>query len=187
MDWPRRGVYFFFEPGELRTTSGAGLRVTRAGTHALKAGSRSTLWGRLGMHRGPRTGQYAGGGDHRASVFRKHVGAALIRRDCWSKTVTQDWGKGSSASRDVRDREHRLEQAVSQHIRKVPFLWVGVDDEPGPCSVRGYVECNAIALLSNFCYRDAPIDPSSHGLAIAQRARRYGSLVSGTWMMSKGA
>ena len=50
--WPSRGLYFFFEPGEMRATSGPGLRVTRVGTHALKAGSKSTLWGRLAAHRG---------------------------------------------------------------------------------------------------------------------------------------
>ena len=32
--WPRRGVYFFFEPGELRTGSGQGPRLVRIGTHA---------------------------------------------------------------------------------------------------------------------------------------------------------
>ena len=35
MDWPKRGVYFFFEPGESRSTSGEGPRVVRVGTHAL--------------------------------------------------------------------------------------------------------------------------------------------------------
>ncbi|MCH8042304.1 MAG: hypothetical protein IID44_01170, partial [Planctomycetes bacterium] len=29
MNWPRSGVYFFFEPGEIRTNSGEGLRVVR--------------------------------------------------------------------------------------------------------------------------------------------------------------
>ena len=47
MTWPRRGVYFFFEPGETRSGSGSGLRVVRIGTHALRAGSQSSLWGRL--------------------------------------------------------------------------------------------------------------------------------------------
>jgi hypothetical protein len=37
--WPRRGVYFFFENGERRAESGAGLRVVRVGTHALASGS----------------------------------------------------------------------------------------------------------------------------------------------------
>lgn len=40
MKWPRRGMYIFFDPGEMRSTSGLGLRVTRTGTHA--AGS--VLW-----------------------------------------------------------------------------------------------------------------------------------------------
>ncbi len=35
MDWPRRGVYFFIEPNQVRTDSGTGPRVVRVGTHAL--------------------------------------------------------------------------------------------------------------------------------------------------------
>lgn len=35
MNWPERGVYFFFEEGEARTGSGSGRRVVRVGTHAL--------------------------------------------------------------------------------------------------------------------------------------------------------
>lgn len=35
MSWPSRGVYFFFEQGEVRTESGSGQRVVRVGTHAL--------------------------------------------------------------------------------------------------------------------------------------------------------
>lgn len=37
--WPRRGVYFFFEPGEVRTGSGHGCRLVRVGTHALGIGA----------------------------------------------------------------------------------------------------------------------------------------------------
>jgi hypothetical protein len=37
-DWPRLGVYFFFEPGEVRQDSGEGPRVVRVGTHALASG-----------------------------------------------------------------------------------------------------------------------------------------------------
>jgi len=51
MSWTKRGVYFFFEPGELREDWRTP-RVVRVGTHALKRGSRSTLWGRLRQHRG---------------------------------------------------------------------------------------------------------------------------------------
>ena len=67
MCWPLRGVYFFFENGETRLGTGAGLRVVRIGTHGLKNGAQSTLWGRLRQHRGsPRSGL----GNHRGSIFR---------------------------------------------------------------------------------------------------------------------
>ena len=52
LDWPERGVYFFFEPGEMRTTSGRGMRVVRVGTHALQEGSKTNLWKRLRQHQG---------------------------------------------------------------------------------------------------------------------------------------
>jgi hypothetical protein len=161
MDWPRRGVYFFFEPGEERTTSGIGPRVVRVGTQALKTGSRTTLWKRLRQHRGNFGGSKPGGGNHRGSVFRHHVGTALIHRDHWADDVAGQWATGSSAPRTVRQREYSLERAVSQHIRQMPFLWVSVDDEPGPDSLRGYVERNAIALLSNYDLPDTPIDSAS--------------------------
>lgn len=41
----------------------------------------------------------------------------------------------------------------------MPFVWLRIADEPGPASLRGYVERNAIALLSN--YKKPPLDPSS--------------------------
>jgi hypothetical protein len=33
--WPQRGIYFFFEPGEVRVGSGHGPRLVRIGTHCL--------------------------------------------------------------------------------------------------------------------------------------------------------
>jgi len=48
---------------------------------------------------------------------------------------------------------------VSEYIRELPFLWVNVDDEPGPESDRAYIERNAIALVSNF--ESEPIDRGS--------------------------
>jgi hypothetical protein len=65
-DWPHRGVYLFFEPSEARQESRKGLRVVRIGTHALTAGSRSTLRQRLRQHRG----HASRGGNHRGSIFR---------------------------------------------------------------------------------------------------------------------
>ena len=149
MSWPLRGVYFFFEPGEYRTTSGEGHRVVRIGTHALKRGAKGTLWRRLHQHRGTMKGTRAGGGNHRGSVFRLHVGTALINRHQWNERGVDAWSIGSSAPKEVRDTEVWIEKAVSEHIRSMPFLWLEIDDSPGPESMRGYIEKNAIALLSN--------------------------------------
>ena len=38
MDWPARGVYFFFEQGEIRSGSGESLRVVRVGRVVDRAG-----------------------------------------------------------------------------------------------------------------------------------------------------
>ncbi|HKJ76462.1 MAG TPA: hypothetical protein VKA64_04585 [Gammaproteobacteria bacterium] len=153
MDFPERGIYFFFEPGENRTDSGFGPRVVRIGTHALKAGSRTTLWKRLSQHRGQvRTGT----GNHRGSIFRLLVGGALQNRGV---PAVPTWGKGSSAPREVRDGERNLEQQVSQTIGRMPILWLSIPDAPGPGSLRGTLERNAVALLSN--YRRPALDPPS--------------------------
>jgi hypothetical protein len=131
MAWPRRGVYFFFEEGEYRQAGG--LRVVRVGTHAVSAGSQTTLWDRLRAHRGPadpsRPSAYEVGG----SAFRLQIAIALDQ---------------------IQDRPN-----INQVIGRMPFLWVGVDDEPSPLSERRYVERSAVALLSN--YGKAPIDSPS--------------------------
>jgi hypothetical protein len=161
MDWPMRGVYFFYERGEIRTTSGVGPRVVRIGTHALKRGGKATLWNRLRHHKGV---QKDGGGNHRGSVFRLHVGTALINRDDWKDPIASTWGDGSNAPKEIRQAEKSLEQSVSQHIGNMPFLWLEVADAPGPESDRGVIEHNTISLLSNYCSNQnlqKLIDPAS--------------------------
>jgi hypothetical protein len=148
MDWPGRGVYFFFASDEWRDNRDS-LRITRIGTHAVSTGSRTSLWNRLRNHRGALSGTYGGGGNHRGSVFRKAVGDALINRQGLEKAYPQ-WGVGSSAARERRLQELGMERRVSDYIRKLPFLWIDVDDEPGPTSDRAYIERNAIALVSNY-------------------------------------
>lgn len=154
MNWPERGVYFFFENGESRNCSGNGPRVVRVGTHALTRGSRATLWNRLSQHRGPVT---TGGGNHRGSVFRKLVGYGLMARH--PEYAIRTWGKGDSAPPDVRAAESELERRVSRAIGEMPFLWLEVDDPAGPRSFRGYIERNTISLLSNF--NRPPVNPPS--------------------------
>lgn len=173
MGWPGRGVYFFFEEGEQRSTSGSGPRVVRVGTHALTASSTATLWKRLSQHRGTAA---SAGGNHRGSIFRLLVGEAIARRD---NLVCQSWGAASDAgaaarsfgvTRDaLRAQEAGIELAVSRTIGAMPFVWIEVGDAPGKESLRGVIERNSIALLSNF--RREPIDPASHAWLGAHSAR----------------
>ena len=82
----------------------------------------------------------------------------MIKRDGWA---CPSWGQGNSAPREIREREKDLEQAVSETLGSMALLWLAVDDAPGPDSRRGYIERNAIALLSN--YDKEPVDPPSRG------------------------
>lgn len=154
MLWPERGVYFFFEDGETRLHSGSGLRVVRVGTHALKTGSSTSLWKRLSQHRGTLN---TGGGNHRGSVFRLHVGSALLRSN--PEIECASWSIGQSAPAEVRFGERHIESLVSQVIGRMPFTCIVIGDDAGPQSKRGYLERNAIALLSN--YQKASLDPAS--------------------------
>ena len=181
-DWPTRGVYFFFEPGEARTSSGSGLRVIRVGTHALTAGSRTTLWNRLAQHRGVPS---SGGGNHRGSIFRLLVGEALLARGLGS---CESWGVASSlgeaarrsgrAREEVEEAERPVEIQVSRVIREMPLLWVRVDDPPGERSQRGFIERNAIALLSN--WEKEPLDPPGASW-LGHRSGRDRVRTSGLW------
>ena len=157
-------------------------RVVRVGTHALKSGSKSTLWQRLSQHRGTASG----GGNHRGSIFRLLVGEAFKGRGEYQSAVSWDIGNDASKAaahlgisrQEVGLCEHSLEVAVSNHIRSMPFLWIGIDDEPGPESDRGVIERNSIALLSN--YAKAAIDPPS-GEWVGRHCGRERVRSSGVW------
>ena len=141
---PKRGVYFFMENGETRSDTGSGPRIVRVGTHGLRRNSRSTLRKRLSQHRGRvRTP----GGNHRASIFRSIVGASISARD---NINCASWGSRNKRARASRNLEVGLEAKVSDTIGAMPFVCLSIPDEAGPDSDRGYIERNAIALLSNY-------------------------------------
>ena len=171
MNWPNKGVYFFFEPGEDRSGSGQGSRVVRVGTHALKAGSRTSLWKRLRQHRG--TNRL--GGNHRSSVFRLLVGNALIGRD--PRIDIDSWG--DKVLRDARPAERPVEEMVSRHIGGMSVVFVPIEDASGPGSKRAFVERNSIALLSGFSERTPSDPPSSDWLG--HHCDRERVRLSGLW------
>jgi hypothetical protein len=155
--WPRHGVYFFFEDGEIRVDGTS--RVVRVGTHALRPTDQTTLWGRLRQHRGRIGGRNPGGGNHRASIFRRHVGTALIQRDHLPGALLDSWAS-SHPSPGWTEAEDQLERAVSQHIRAMSVLWLAVPTRPDGSSDRAVIERNSIALLS--CATGSP-DTASPG------------------------
>ena len=153
MGWPARGVYFFFDSRTNRCNGEN--RLVRIGTHALKAGSQTTLWKRLSQHKGTTK---SGGGNHRGSIFRLLVGNALIgsgkHGPVRSWGLKQDMGKAAKSlgveRQLIKKEEFPLELAVSHYIGNLPFLWLAIEDEPGPDSQRGYIERNSIALVSEY-------------------------------------
>jgi hypothetical protein len=171
INWPQRGVYFFREESEQRSDTGTGPRVVRVGTHALKIGGRANLWNRLSGHRGHIR---SGGGNHRGSIFRDIVGTALMNG---VTPICSTWGD-TSANSEIRSSEIALERAVSSVIREMPFLWLAIEDVPSPDSMRGRIERNSIALLSNF--NKAPLDPPSPAW-LGHRCNRDRVRTSGLW------
>jgi hypothetical protein len=144
--WPERGLYLILESNELLHESKFKpliQRVTRVGTHAVSKGSKATLWNRLSTHRGTNTGT----GNHRSSIFRLHVGAALIASHP-TKWKVPTWGVGQIAPVETQKRERKLEEEVSATIGAMRVLWLDIPDEPGPQSDRAFLERNTIGLLS---------------------------------------
>jgi hypothetical protein len=145
-DLPFRGVYFFREREELWSEGVP--RVVRVGTHAIFAGAKSSLHSRLKTHLGTQSGS----GSHRGSIFRLHVGQALLNKE---NCTLPTWGNGSVAPLELRanpmarESEAILEKNVSSHIGAMTILWIDVPDEPSKTSMRAFIERNAIALLSN--------------------------------------
>lgn len=153
--WPSHGLYFFFEAGETRPNGRP--RVVRVGTHALTANSQTTLWKRLAQHRGNQGGTNPGGGNHRGSIFRLHIGAALLRRENAPSALLKSWlGKNPNPGWSSAEQDH--ERVVSRYIGVMPFLWLGVPTRADKTSDRSYLERNTIALLSAVA---ASTEPSS--------------------------
>jgi hypothetical protein len=144
---PKQGVYFFFDDRETTAFSTSVPRLVRIGTHGVSAGSVATLRNRLRTHLGTR----AGAGNHRASVFRLHVGRAIIERDLLEKDFP-NWGKGQSAPKEITEQESPLEAKVSEYIGNLRVLFVPVLDAAGTGSMRATIERQFISMFTeNLC------------------------------------
>ena len=112
------------------------------------------------------------------SVFRYHVGTALLNTGEWPDVVRTSWPIGRNAPRDVRQSEYPLEREVSATIRSMPLLWLDVGDDPSPTSERGVIERGSIGLLSNL--GKIPIDEPSMAW-LGRSAEREQIRTSGLW------
>lgn len=167
--WPRRGLYIFCDPRHRRMFKPNTFKIIRIGTHAVSKGSASSLWQRLKNHKG----QQDGSGNHRGSIFRLHVGSALMSTQ---SIMCPSWGVGMSAIEDIRTRETALEMAVSKYLASLQVVALDVNDEPSKLSDRAYIEQNMIALLSG---RAGPVeiaDESWLGYHCKNKAVRRASL-----------
>lgn len=97
-NWPEFGLYFFFTH-DSDFTEGADptedWSLSRIGTVGVRNGTRNPLWQRLRQHRGNKNGKYELGGNHRGSVYRKHVGRAFIEKEDLSEQYPE-WGYQTS-------------------------------------------------------------------------------------------
>lgn len=170
------GVYFFFEPDERREDPEAE-RIVRIGSHQneeLNIESRvlehAKDWGR--------------------SVFRRHVGTALIRKGAFDAAIQRSdrdrWASEWYSSIDrcpvhcnpsrLDPTLHPLHPLVTRTISDMHVLWVEIAKREH----RLEFERECISLLSNRLRQSEPIDPpSKHWLGLYARNEKVRK--SGLW------
>jgi len=150
----------FFQPGELRE-NGTQMRVVQVTIANTVADPLSPLWNRLRQHRGTVSGKFAGGGNHRVSDFRSHIGSALVNRE---ELAYSSWGRTELSNAATRKQEHPLEVEVSRIINHMPFLWISTDYSSNPIQLSQFINRNTLSLLSNYQKKLKCDLPSQHWL-----------------------
>ena len=130
---PPNGIYLFFERGESGSIDGATYdRIVRVGTHRVNG----RYSGRLQNHFGS---VKTLNGNKNASVFRRHVGGALMQRDHPDDPRLAEWSRQGGAS------DSAMEAIVSQHLgQNFTFVTIPVED----AAERLELETGLIALLA---------------------------------------
>ena len=139
---PEAGIYLFFDEREHRIAKPDEGRIVRVGTHGVALGSRASLRNRMRTH----FGTSSGAGNHRSSIFRLHVGRALIAAGL--APSVQSWGTGVTTADINRVEERTLEHAVSRYLGNLRVLLIFVPGTSDKANDRAYLEQNLIALLN---------------------------------------
>ncbi len=150
---PVRGWCFFFENGEYRQNMSIP-RIVRVESHCA-LDDKMSVYNQILKHRGNIAGAYMGGGNHRRSFLRKHIGTAIMNKLArYCETWEEDRAKAS-----IRRAEHWLETMVSSATSSMEVLVVPIENIGDMDITAKYIEQNMIALLSNF--NEDPVDSPS--------------------------
>jgi len=106
---PKNGIYFFYEKGEFSLETGKE-RIVRVGTHKSHNGFRKRIYSHFM-------------GNKNGSVFRKHLGSALMRREGQNGGRLKQWlGQDTPTFKDVENK-------VSAHLgENFSFRCIAVDN-----------------------------------------------------------
>ena len=109
-DLPSNGIYFFYEEGEvIKIGNRVFKRIVRVGTHKEQGRFPNRILDHF----------Y---GDKNSSVFRRHLGAAILTKEDPRSPRLREWMKGSKTLRDI-------ERKVSRLLReRFSFRYIRVDD-----------------------------------------------------------
>ena len=156
---PELGIYFFYEEGKITDHSDR-QRIVRVGTHGTRAAKRvRTLRERLKDHYN---------GNREGSVFRKHLGSALLRVKGESDERVNEWWKKRKSP--IWKEFKETETEVSKTLRsKFSFRVIRVDSR----EERKLFEEKIIATLSS-CSVCKPSEKWLGRFAWSERVRKSG-------------
>jgi len=153
-DLPRNGIYCFYEDSEVCSHTGRP-RIVRVGIH----GERATLRKRLKQHYEL---------NREGSVFRKHLGTALLKKKGHTDEEITEWRKGRRSQRwsDFKDTEDEIKQLLQS---KFFFRVISVDS----VDEREVLEEKLIASLAA-CPQCEPSEDWLGRFAWNEKVRRSG-------------
>lgn len=143
LSFPNAGVYYFLDADENSLLVNDKKRIVRIGTHGVATGSKATLQQRLRAH----YGLVSGGGNHRSSIFRLHVGECLLKSGQFGENC-DSWGNSAPTSQYEIDLEAELELSVSSYIRNLQIMWLAVAGPSHKNSRRSQIERKSIQALT---------------------------------------
>jgi len=129
-DVAQNGIYFWYEKGEIR--QGDGQRVARVGAHEKP----NRLHARIKEHYGP---------NREGSVFRKHLGGAIMGRKREPESEIKEWYNARKSPRFNDQRFRNYEAQVPSQVKLGNYRVLKIDDQ----NERMQMEEKLIALFSH--------------------------------------